>query len=196
MRHHKLLLSEHVSPRCSSPFLSWLSITQQLVGTELTENIQQMVCCCLCGRPLAAPPFSYQPSFFPCNPCSFHPYTTTHTHTHTHPPASLQPNEVTCCQAPSREHTQGHTNIKWNILWYMAHSRRSHIWSHYMHGFPLYSCYAPTHIKMARNYIDIHTYSLNLGHMHTLCCGDSLGNQARLSSLVSKSAHFQPLKCS
>lgn len=89
----------HVSLSSSSSF--WLSITQRLIGTELTENIQQMVCCCLCGRPLAghpaAPPFPPRPAAYPCNSRSFpHTYLPTNTQ---HPPASLHPIQVTCCQA-------------------------------------------------------------------------------------------------
>ncbi|CAB1449739.1 unnamed protein product [Pleuronectes platessa] len=39
-----------------------LSITQRLVGTELTESIEQMVRCCLCGRPQAGHPAANGPS--------------------------------------------------------------------------------------------------------------------------------------
>lgn len=58
---------------------------------------------------------------------------------------------------------------------------------------PLYiPCYALTNIKMARNFIDIHTYSPRLARMHSLARGDGLVNQAQVSSLVSKSIHSQP----
>lgn len=65
---------------CSS---SYLSITQHLIGTNLTENIQQMVGSSLCGRPLAAhpttPPFPYQRSTFLCSPCCFLSHLLAHT---------------------------------------------------------------------------------------------------------------------
>lgn len=140
----------------SSSSLFLLSITQQTVGTELTESVQQMVCCYLCGRPLAghstAPPFS---SFL--RSLLLFSYTSSNTHTHT--PSSIssaQPGHL----LPSLQRPSHTENAISHGTW--------HIQGGHTYGTItctdslLFACHASTNIKMTRNFIDILTCTFHL----------------------------------
>lgn len=125
-------------PACSS---EPPSIAQQLVGTEMTESTQQMVCRCLRGRPLAghptAPPTPPQSSASLCNPCSFPSYTSANTHTHT------QTHALQHHCGPTRSPAARLTAITHTVKFLMVHGTFKGGWGGVTHMAPLHARITP-----------------------------------------------------
>lgn len=151
-----------------------------------------MVCCCLCGRPLAghptAPPFSSPALCLPLHSLLLPSCTPSNTHS----PSSItsaQPGHLLPGLQQLAQHTHKCTQTQNEISYGIWDIQGGHTYGTITcTDSPLYSCHAPTNIRMTRNFIDIHTYTLYLAHTLFLSLLETVWLiKCTVSSLASKS---------